>query len=132
MIIVDAIRRARTEHVVYFLLSAWLEMLAHTGRARVLPDEAAARMPVRSSVDVTRRLRLIREKLASDHSIPRSAPECSRTAACALHAARIKLSDLWVRATHRRRERLARRRSYVAWRLARERLIRKRRQQVNT
>ena len=118
MIIVDAIRRARTEHVVYFLLSAWLETLAHTGRARVLPDEAA-RMPVRSSVDVTRRLRLIREKLASDHEISPQRARVLEDAACALHAARIKLSDLWVRATHRRRERLARRRSYVAWRLAR-------------
>lgn len=119
MIIVDAIRRARTEYVVYFLLSAWFETLAHTGRARVLPEEAA-RLPVRNSVDVTRRLRLIREKLASGNE---TAPQRARVledAACALHAARTKLSDLWLRATHRRQARFARRRVRNVWRLARD------------
>ena len=118
MIIVDAIRRARTEYVVYFLLSAWLETLAHTGRARALPAEAA-QLPVRGSVDVRRRLRLIREKLASDTDIAPQRVRVLEDAACALDAARYKLSDLWARGRHRRWARLARRQMRPAWRLAR-------------
>jgi hypothetical protein len=118
LIIVNAIRRARTEHVVYFLLSAWLETLQHTGRARALPADAV-RLPVRGSVDVRRRLRLLREKLASSDDM---APQSARTledAAFALGAARVKLSALWARAMHRRWKRLAARRVRGFWRLAR-------------
>jgi hypothetical protein len=118
LIIVDAIRRARTEYVVYFLLSAWLETLAHTGRARALPAEAA-QLPVRGSVDVRRRLRLIRDKLASGNDMAPQGMRVLQDAACALDAARFKLSHLWARTRHRRWERLARRRLRPAWRLAR-------------
>ena len=118
MIIVDAIRRASTEHVVYFLLSAWLETLVHTGRARALPAEAA-RLPVQGSVDVRRRLRIIREKLASDNDMAPQRVRVLEDAASALGAARVKLSYLWVRATHPRWERLTRRRIRGAWQLAR-------------
>jgi hypothetical protein len=103
---------------VYFLLSAWLETLAHTGRARALPAEAA-RLPVRGSVDVRRRLRLIRQKLASDNDMAPQRVRVLEDAASALDAARFKLSDLWARARHPRWERLARRRVRGVWRLAR-------------
>jgi hypothetical protein len=63
LIIIDAIRRARTDYVVYFLLSAWLETLQHTGRARAFP-EGVTSLPVRSGRDVIHRWRLIRKKLA--------------------------------------------------------------------
>jgi hypothetical protein len=63
LIIIDAIRRARTDYVVYFLLSAWLETLQHTGRARAFP-EGVTSLPVRNGRDVIHRLRLIRRKLA--------------------------------------------------------------------
>jgi hypothetical protein len=118
LIIVDAIRRARTRYVVLFLLSAWLETLAHTGRARALPAEAA-RLPVRGSVDVRRRLRLIREKLASDRDMAPQRARVLEDAACTLDAARFKLSDLWARPRRERWQRLARRRLHGAWRLAR-------------
>jgi hypothetical protein len=118
LIIVEAIGRARTEHVVYFLLSAWFETLEHTGHARVLPAEATG-VPVRSSVDVRRRLRLVREKLASESEIAPQRARVLEDAARALHAARIKLSGLWARANHPRWERLARRRDRGAWRLVR-------------
>ena len=39
MIIIQALRSARSEYVVYFLLSAWLEVLDHNGRGRHLPAE---------------------------------------------------------------------------------------------
>jgi hypothetical protein len=62
MIIIDALKLAKTEHVVYFLLTAYIETVGHRGAtARVLPKEAR-RMPVRDADDVARRLRVLRGK----------------------------------------------------------------------
>ena len=98
MIIVDAIRRARTEYVVYFLLSAWLETLVHTGRARALPADAA-RFPVREGREVPRRLHLIREKLACEKDIAPQGARVLEDAASAFAVARDKLRDLRSRVT---------------------------------
>ena len=62
MFIVRAILRARTECIVYFLLSSWLESLEHRGRSRSVP-RLARQLPVHGSRDVRRRLSLVREKL---------------------------------------------------------------------
>jgi hypothetical protein len=62
MIIIDALKLAKTEYVVYFLLTAYVETVGHRGAAsRVLPKEAR-RMPVRDADDVARRLRVLRTK----------------------------------------------------------------------
>ena len=122
MIIVDAIRRARTEYVVYFLLSAWLETLVYTGRARALPADAA-RLPVREGREVPRRLHLIREKLACEKDLTPRRARVLEDAARAFAVARDKLRDLRASARHRREGSPARRGSYrgsyAAWRLTR-------------
>jgi hypothetical protein len=117
LIIVDAIRRARTEHVVYFLLSAWLETLVHTGRARALPADAA-RLPVREGREVPRRLHLIREKLACEKDLTPRRTRVLEDAARAFAVARDKLRDLRASAAHHRKEPPTRR-GYAAWRLTR-------------
>jgi hypothetical protein len=95
LIIIDAIRRARTEHVVYFLLSAWLETLQYTGRARAFPAGVTV-LPVRDDRDVIHRLRLIRRKLASDADTPPRRRRVLEDAARAFAAA-------WDRVNARRR-----------------------------
>ena len=62
MFIIEAILTARTEHIVYFLLAAWLEALEHDGHANAVPVEAKE-LPLRGHADVKRRLALLRQKL---------------------------------------------------------------------
>ena len=62
MFIIQAILTARTEHIVYFLLAAWLEALEHDGHANAVPVEAKE-LPLRGHADVKRRLALLRQKL---------------------------------------------------------------------
>ena len=70
MIIIDALKLATTEHVVYFLLTAYVETVEHSGpSARALPKEAR-RMPVRDASDVVRRLRVLQVKRSS-FKVPR-------------------------------------------------------------
>jgi hypothetical protein len=118
LIIIEAIRRARTEHVVYFLLSAWLETLVHTGRARALPEDAV-RLPVREGREVPHRLHLIRERLACEKDIAPQRARVLEDAARAFAVAREKLRDLRVRAAYRRQRSRAGGGSYVGWRLTR-------------
>jgi hypothetical protein len=62
MIIIDALKLASSEHVVYFLLTAYVETVEHRGLAsRALPKEAK-RMPVRDADDIMRRLRVLQAK----------------------------------------------------------------------
>jgi hypothetical protein len=96
LIIIDAIRRARTEYVVHFLLSAWLETLQHTGRARAFP--AGVTLPIRDSRDVGHRLRRIRRKLAHDADTPPQSRRVLEDAARAFAVA-------WDRLKARRRSR---------------------------
>ena len=70
LFIVQAILRARTELIVYFLLSSWLDSLEHNGAARAIP-RAAKQLPVRGARDVRRRLAVVREQLdARSESAP--------------------------------------------------------------
>ena len=62
MFIIQAILRARTELLVYLLLSSWLDSLEHKRGARAIPS-AAKRLPIRGARDVRRRLGVVREKL---------------------------------------------------------------------
>jgi hypothetical protein len=64
VIIIQALRAASSEYVVYFLLAAWLESLEHGGRARCMPADAR-RLRIRDAHDVYARLRAIRERLVS-------------------------------------------------------------------
>ena len=93
MYIVQAIVLARTQYVVYFLLSAWLEALEHSGSARAIPREAK-QLPLRGPTDVSRRLAVVRDKLGR-RSV--SAPDDLRAledAAAALSVACEQLRDL--------------------------------------
>ena len=60
--ITQSILVAKTEHVVYFMLAAWVETLAHKGGAAAIPEDAR-RLPLRGLSDVKRRLALVLEKL---------------------------------------------------------------------
>lgn len=79
MFIIQAILVAKTEHVVYFMLAAWLETLEHGRGAASMPVEAR-RLPIRGLADVRRRLGLVREKLDRDAVSPADA-EVLRVAA---------------------------------------------------
>ena len=63
MTITDAVKQANTEHVVYFLLTAYLEALGYTGRASVPPP--VQHLPVVNTTDVHERLDVLREALDS-------------------------------------------------------------------
>ena len=64
MIIIDALRLAASEHVVCFLLTAYVETVEHRGSAaRAVPADAKRR-PVRDANDVFQRLRALRSKRA--------------------------------------------------------------------
>ena len=72
MIIINALNRAASEHIVYFLLTAYVETVEHRGPdARAVPEDAR-RMPVRDANDVFRRLRALRSKRATT-TAPREA-----------------------------------------------------------
>ena len=62
MFIVQAILRARSPHVVYFLLASWLYTLGRDQRARVIPAEAR-KLPIDGAADVRRRVSVVREEL---------------------------------------------------------------------
>lgn len=93
MFIIKAILLARTEYIVYFLLSSWLEALEHGGRARAIPFEAK-KLPIRGPGDVRRRVSLVREQLDQrSASAPSDLRELERAAA-ALSVACEQLREL--------------------------------------
>ncbi len=93
MFIVKAILLARTDFIVYFLLSAWLEALEHDGRARAVPPEAK-RLPVRGARDLTRRLAAVREKLDRPAAFTPEETSALEDAAAALSVACQQLREL--------------------------------------
>ncbi|HEX2827635.1 MAG TPA: hypothetical protein VHP37_14885 [Burkholderiales bacterium] len=64
MIIIDALKLAASEHIVYFLLTAYVETVEYRGGAARAVPEDATRMPVRDAGDVMRRLSLLRSRRA--------------------------------------------------------------------
>jgi len=100
VIIIQALRSARSEYVVYFLLSAWLEVLDHNGRGRHLPAEVKL-MPVRDARDVYTRLQAVRERLVSGAAVAPENVRALQDAAAALAVACDKLCEL--RVVHARR-----------------------------
>ena len=84
---------ARTEYIVYFLLSSWLDTLEHNGRARAIPL-GAKKLPIRGAGDVRRRVTLVREHLdRSSASTPLDLRELENAAA-ALSVACEQLREL--------------------------------------
>jgi hypothetical protein len=100
VIIIQALRSARSEYVVYFLLSAWLEVLDHNGRGRHLPAEVKL-MPVRDARDVYTRLQVVRDRLVSGAAVAPENVRALQDAAAALAVACEKLCEL--RVAHARR-----------------------------
>jgi hypothetical protein len=95
VIIIQALRSARSEYVVYFLLSAWLEVLDHNGRGRHLPAEVKL-MPVRDARDVHNRLQVLRDRLVSGAAVAPENVRALQDAAAALAVACEKLCELRV------------------------------------
>lgn len=73
MTISDAVKQAKTEHVVYFLLMAYVEALGYTGRSSV--PAHVKRLPIVTRTDVNERLDVLREALDSPR---RSRPDARR------------------------------------------------------
>ncbi|HYH41103.1 MAG TPA: hypothetical protein VD867_03895 [Burkholderiales bacterium] len=93
MFIVQAIVRARTELIVYFLLSSWLESLDHDGRARAIPAKAK-QLPIRGMRDVRQRLAVVREKIGQRSAGSPSDMRSLEEAAAALSVACEQLRNL--------------------------------------
>ena len=66
MMITDAIETAQTQHVIYFLLTAYVETLGFYDPPRSLLPPVVNRLPVSGNSDVTERLRVLRETLDSN------------------------------------------------------------------
>jgi hypothetical protein len=66
MMIIDAIETAQTEHVIYFLLTAYVETLGFYDPPRSFLPPDVSRLPILGNSDVTKRLRVLRETLDSD------------------------------------------------------------------
>jgi len=93
MFIVQAIVRARTELIVYFLLSSWLDALDHDGRARAIPAKAK-QLPIRGLRDVRQRLAAVREKIGQRSASSPSDMRSLEDAAAALSVACEQLRNL--------------------------------------
>ena len=63
MTITDALKQARTHHVVYFLLTAYVESLGWYDPPRSSLPARVMRLPVRSVADVVKRLNALRRVL---------------------------------------------------------------------
>lgn len=116
MIIIDALKLAASEHIVYFLLTAYVETVEHRGvAARAVPEDAK-RMPVRDAGDVMHRLSLLRSRRAAT-TAPREARMIDEVAA-AFSAAADRLCTLPAirpsRRLHESREPTCRARSSAA------------------
>jgi hypothetical protein len=59
--IIDAIRLAHTEHIVYFLLTAYVETLEHYDSVRSSLPARVKRLPMAGKKDVVERLRALRD-----------------------------------------------------------------------
>jgi hypothetical protein len=66
LLITDAIETAQTAHVVYFLLTAYVETLGYYDPLRSTLPPCVRRLPVAGIRDVTRRLRALRETPVSN------------------------------------------------------------------
>lgn len=64
LIITDAIKHAQTKHVVYFLLTAYVEAVDHIDRKRGLP-KPVKRLPIAGRGDVNERLGVLRDVLTT-------------------------------------------------------------------
>lgn len=63
MTLTDALNQAQTKHVVYFLLTAYVESLGWYAAARSSLPAPVMRLPVREMTDVFRRLDALRRLL---------------------------------------------------------------------
>ena len=93
MFIVQALLLARTEYIVYFLLSTWFESLAHNGSGGRIPDEVKA-FPLRDAADLSRRLAVVRQELCRRELHTHPNVRALRDAAAVLAVACEKLREL--------------------------------------
>ena len=67
MVLTEAIRTAKTEHVVYFLLAAYVETLDYFDPLRSSLPESVKKLPIDGKADVVERLRALRA-VAYEHA----------------------------------------------------------------
>jgi hypothetical protein len=72
LIITDAIKCADTEHVVYFLLTAYVETLDYYEPARSVVPPQVKRLPMVGKADVFERLRALRGALLNGRAESRA------------------------------------------------------------
>lgn len=89
--ITDAIRHAKSEHVVHFLLTAYFEARAHSDFADTLPS-ALKRLPFTGRRDLAERLQAL--KAASAMSAPQQQAKMECEAVEVLTAAWQRLGSL--------------------------------------
>ena len=83
--ITDAIKSAQTEHVVYFLLTAYVEALGHTNDYGI--PETIKRLPIQDRSDVRERSKLMRHTLSGRRRHDRSPKPVVKEAADVFEAA---------------------------------------------
>jgi len=66
LLLTDAIKTGQTEHIIYFLLSAYVETLEYYDPPRSSLPSCVNRLPIAGTRDVTGRLRALRETLDSN------------------------------------------------------------------
>ena len=85
MSIIDAIKRAETEHAVYFLLTAYIESLWHSENGTGLRI-SLRRLPIDGESDVAERAKaLTLDECAAERPIVAEAAEIFRVASQRLH-----------------------------------------------
>jgi hypothetical protein len=86
--IIEAIKRAESEHAVYFLLTAYLESLWHSDNAIGLRG-SLRKLPIDGETDVEERARLLsQDECTTQGAIVAEAAEIFRTASERLHGTR--------------------------------------------
>lgn len=70
MMVRDAVATARTEHVIFFLVAAYVETLSYYGETRSVLHPDVVRLPLSGTADLAARLRRVRDMLGSDEAIP--------------------------------------------------------------
>ena len=94
MMIIEAIETAKTNHVVYFLLAAYVETLGFYDSSRSGLPARVKNLPVRGRADVRERLRALRGLVANSTDCPRDVRRVVDEAVVVFATAASRLSAL--------------------------------------
>ena len=94
MMIIEAIETAKTNHVVYCLLAAYVETLGFYDSSRSVLPARVKNFPVRGRADVRERLRALRVLVANSTDCPRDVRRVVDEAVVVFATAASRLSAL--------------------------------------